>query len=125
MKILLTLTFLLVMAFCSCDKSENISTDTGKIIFYTNAQAMLNCGPFNVDVFINNDSIGTLSEPYIERIQPTCMKTASTLMIEKKAGKYNYSAKMNCGQYGSLSGECEIIPNTCNFVFLDILNCNP
>ncbi len=123
-KILFLCGVIILMAF-SCDKKDDNSNNEGKIVFYTNAQAILNCGPFNVDIYIDNDSVGSISEPYIEDTHPDCINSTLTVMLEKKTGKYNYTAKLDCGQYGEWSGEFEIIPDSCTFIYLDINQCNP
>lgn len=126
MKTHLILTFLIaIMTICSCDKNDNNSPKTGNVVFYTNAQAILNCGSFNVDLFIENDSIGSISEPYVDDTRPDCINSAMTVMLKKQVGVYKYTAKINCGQYGEWNGEFEILPDSCSQVFLDISNCNP
>lgn len=126
MKTHLILSFLVsIMTFCSCDKNDNDSSKTGDVLFYTNAQAMLNCGPFNVDVYIENDSVGSISEPYVDDTYPDCINSTMTVKLVNKVGIYNYTAKMVCGQYGEWKGQFEILPDSCSYVFLDINNCNP
>lgn len=126
MKTHLILTFLFsIMTFYSCDKNDNDSFKTGNVVFYTNAQAMLNCGPFNVDVYIENDSVGSISEPYVDETYPDCINSTMTVKLENKVGIYKYSAKIDCGQYGEWKGELEILPDSCSYIFLDINNCNP
>ncbi len=116
---------ILFMTFNSCDKNDDNPSDTGKVIFYTNAQALLNCGPFDVEIIIDNESSGIISEAYVEDFQPNCTNTSSTLLIEKVIGSYNYTANIDCGQYGSWSGEFKITKDSCTKIFLDIKNCNP
>ncbi|MBN1971091.1 MAG: hypothetical protein JW870_17120 [Candidatus Delongbacteria bacterium] len=126
MKTHLIFTFLIsIITFSSCDKNNDNSTEIGNVIFYTNAQALLNCGPFDVTIKINDESVGAISEAYVEDFQPNCTNTNSTLLIEKAQGSYNYTATIDCGQYGNWSGEFEIIKDSCIYVFLDINNCNP
>jgi len=111
-----------ILTLFSCD-NNNLS-GAGKVVFYTNAQAMLNCGNFNVDVYVDNRSVGSISEPYVEDNKPASVTTASTLMLEKKTGNYSYTAKLNCGQYGEWHGTVDILPDSTICVFLDIHNCN-
>lgn len=122
-KILILSTVFIFVSF-SCEKDNNF-VSKGRIVFYSNAQAILNCGSFDIVVYINNDSLGIISESYIEETQPDCINSNSTFLLEKKTGKYNYTATMDCGQYGEWSGEFEIFTDSCSFVFLDINNCNP
>jgi hypothetical protein len=130
-KLKLLTIFLLLLPFCTimlgagCEKDDNDSSKTGNVVFYTNAQAMLNCGPFNVDVYIENDSVGSISEPYVDDTYPDCINSTMTVKLENKVGIYNYTARMDCGQYGEWKGELEILTDSCSYVFLDINNCNP
>jgi len=120
--------FLLLMAtlsVVSCDDNTETPKGKGKVVFYTNAQAKLNCGPFDVDVFIADEFIGSISEPYLDDTPPECKDSTLTVIMEKQAGVYEYTAEMDCGNYGQWSGEFEIFPDSCNKVFLDINNCNP
>ena len=99
--------------------------DTGKVVFYTDAQAMVNCGPFIVDIYIGDDLEGSISEPYVEESIPDCINSTLTVVLEKETGVYNYTAIAECGQYGMWSGEINILPNTCSVVFLDINDWSP
>lgn len=110
--------------FTTASCEEENKNDTGKVIFYTNAQAILNCGPFDVSVFINNDSIGAISDPYIEQSQPDCLQSSSTLLLDKKVDTYTYSAKLDCNNYGEWNGTFEVISGNCILIYLDINECN-
>jgi hypothetical protein len=123
--VILFLLLITALSLVNCDDNTNNSKDEGRIVFYTVVQAKLNCGPFNVDIFIENDSIGSISEPYLDDTPPECKNSALTVMLEKQTGVYKYTAKMDCGQYGQWTGEFEILPDSCSKVFLDIDNCNP
>ena len=114
----------LTLTGTGCEKKEEI-LKTGNVIFYTNAQAIVNCGPFNVEIYLDNHLAGMISTPFTEDTQPDCINSTATTMLEKKEGQYNYTAKMNCGQYGEWSGEFEITPGICTFVYLDINQCAP
>lgn len=88
-----------LLIFGGCKKDNGKSTNQGKIVFYTNAQAMLNCGSFDETINMDGDSVGTLSEPYVEDVKPSGQESNSfTLVVEKNFGSYTYSAKFNCGQ---------------------------
>lgn len=115
--------FLLLFSLMGAGCEKDATLKNGKIVFYTNAQALLNCGPFNVDIFINDDLVGSISESYVEETYPECVNSNATLLVEKKTGKYNYTAKMNCGQYGSWVHEVEVYSDSCVYVFLDMDDC--
>lgn len=113
---------LLVFVGVGCEKEKNISKK-GKVIFYTNAQAMLNCGPFDVTVYIDNRVASTISSPYTDNVLPDPTESTSTLILEEDTGKHRYTAKMDCAQYGTWTGDFEIHDNSIKYVFLDIKDC--
>jgi len=119
--LLLTTSFAVV----SCDDNTDNSEGEGRIVFYTDAQAKLNCGPFDVEIFIENDFVGSISEPYLNDTSPEGKDSTLTVIVEKQAGVYEYTAKMDCGNYGQWTGEFEISPNLCSMVFLGINDCKP
>ena len=118
MKTAIGLFSLVVVIICAC--CDDRSSDDGKVVFYTDAHALLNCGPLDVVIFIDNDSIGIISEPYIFASLPECLTTTKTLMVEKKPGRYNYSAILDCGEQEELNGEFEIISNQCTNIYLKV-----
>lgn len=90
----------------------------GEIIFYTDAQLGVNCGFFDVEVFMNYDLVGSISMPY-ETVSNLDSTTA--VFLDKKAGKYIYTAKIGCGSWDhdNWVGEVEVYQDSCIFVFLD------
>jgi len=121
---LLKLSFIfLLLGLMGAGCKKDVISGNGKIVFYTNAQALLNCGPFNVNIFIDDGLVGSISKPYIEEAYPDCVNSTATLLVDKNSGKYSYTAEMNCGQYGAWVGEVEIYPDSCIYVFLDIDDC--
>ena len=46
---------LIFTAFASCNKDKESSSDSTKVFFYTTAQMILNCGPFGVDVYVDDN----------------------------------------------------------------------
>ena len=118
MRTSIRLFFLIVFTICTC--CENNSSETGKVVFYTDIHARINCGRIDVIIFIDNDSIGILSEPYLFAAVPECATTTKTLMVEKQPGKYSYSAIVNCGDLDELKGEFEIIANQCTNIYFTL-----
>ncbi len=124
------LNFLLMVMFLtgiSCSKTEsedNLLIESlnkkSKIVFFTNAQAILNCGPFDVNVYLDSTLVGSISEPYMVDSFPDCSQKSNTLIIEKESGTYHYSATANCNNYADWSGTISIKPDTCYKIFLDI-----
>ncbi len=107
-----------------CNDGFDVFPEIGFAVFNTDAQAMLECGPFDVEIYINNNSIGKISEPSAEDPKPDCKNSKSTVKWRHEIGKYSYTAKGDCGSYLEWSGEFEIFPDSCTQVFLDIVDCN-
>jgi hypothetical protein len=99
-----------------CEKNDN--SHNGKVVFYTNAQAMVNCGPFDVNIYIGGKKAGSLSHPFLGDSVPDCVVSQYTLVVEKAPGHYS------CKATACSSNECiknfEIKADSCTFVFLDI-----
>ena len=93
----------------------------GTVVFFTNIQALTNCGPFNVYVHIDNGINGTLSEPFlpIDSV-PSCHaeNTSSVLVIQMDAGTYNYSVSYDCSGLEDQSGSFEVKGDSCTVVYL-------
>lgn len=104
----------------SCQKDED--NTTGEIVFYTNAQAMLNCGPFDVNVYLDGDNAGTLSTPYVSDTRPHLQESdGSVLVVEKEPGHYTYSACFSCGDSPhNCDGNIVIVAGQKSYVFLNI-----
>ena len=56
----LLLAALILAAFASCKKDKECN-DQVKVMLYTNAQMIVNCGPFNVDVYVDDKLCGILN----------------------------------------------------------------
>lgn len=113
--------FILLMTIsCAKESSDNL----GKVVFFSNAQAMLNCGKFNVDIYIGDSFVGSLSDPYVDSKQPECSSSSGTLVLEKEPGKYSCSAIIDCGQYGWWDEEIEIKADSCIKIFFDFNEIN-
>ena len=115
--------FMIIILFSlvSCEKNEEYD---GEVTFYTNAQALLNCGPFNVYVYVDGEKVGALSQPLpILKTdpQPNCGDPL-TLTIKKKKGDYSFSAEGECA-YENLTweGDFQIMKDSCTRIFLDLI----
>jgi len=107
----------------NCEKNDKYNND-GEVSFYTNAQALLNCGNFDIYVYIDGKKIGTLSQPIpilATDKQPICGDPL-TLTIKKQIGEYVYSAEGECG-YDDFKweGDFQILKDSCTKIFLDLL----
>lgn len=118
------LLFVLIF-FIQCNSNENdvSPTNTGKAVFYTNAQALINCGPGHiVNVYVENDALGAILNPSTEGISlPECANSEKTVVYVNKPGIYNYTAELDCGEI-DWSGEFEIFRDSCTKVFLSLEN---
>jgi len=110
---------IILFSIVSCEKNNNYD---GEVTFYTNAQALLNCGAFDIYVYVDGEKVGTLSLPLASETdpQPNCGDPL-TLTIKKKKGDYSYSAEGECG-YENLAweGDFQIMKDSCTRIFLDI-----
>jgi hypothetical protein len=112
--------FMFALFLLNCEKNGQLPS--GKIVFYTNAQAMVNCGPFKVNVFIGDEKVGSIEEPFTEDNLPDCSNSSYTLVVHKEPGHYT------CKAVGCNSLECiksfEVVVDSCSYVFLDISDFN-
>jgi len=120
MKAAFILSLILFFTILSCEKSDD--GPTGKIVFYTNAQAMLNCGPFDVDVYLEGKKVGSISNPVFNGFEPNCSKSEFTIVVNRAPGGYTCKATA-CSSLEWVH-EIEVIEDTCLRVFLDIYNFN-
>ena len=119
---ILIVSIMYLITLISCEKKDEYNYD-GEVSFYTNAQAFLNCGEFDVDVYIDGNKIGALSRPVpilATDKQPNCGDPL-TLTIKKEIGEYVYLAEGECG-YDDLKweGNFQIMKDSCTKIFLDI-----
>lgn len=109
----------LTSLFISCEKTE----DTGQVIFYTNAQALMNCGPFDVHVLIDGREVGILSLPYtIQDDSPSCIadNIDNVLILRKTPGHYDCTATFDCSSGIIWNSSFEIKTDSCSRVFIDV-----
>ncbi len=101
-------------------KSSTNYKEIGRVVFYTNAQSVLDCDPWDyIDIFVDNDSIGAIKESYEKDVPPECRNSNTTVSIKSKAGVYDYTARLACGPY-EWNGKLEIYPDSCTHIYLDI-----
>lgn len=118
--------FILSITILSCENNNegsfenNNDRPSGNIVFYTNAQAILNCGPFDVDIFLNNKKLGSISKPVFNGFEPDCSRSQLTVLINQSPGTYTFKATA-CGSL-EWSDEIEVTEGTCTYVFLDVNN---
>ena len=115
------LLIIILFSLVSCEKNEEYD---GEVTFYTNAQALLNCGPFNVYVYVDGEKVGALSQPLpILKTDPQPNSgDPLTLTIKKKKGDYSFSAEGECA-YENLTweGDFQIMKDSCTRIFLDLI----
>lgn len=114
------LSILILVGFLiSCDKENN----TGKVTFYTNAQAVLNCGPFDVEIYIDNSLEGIIKESYLPLNEtPECNSSNSEtlLVIEKPEGDYEFTARLTCSETLKYIGDFKVKNDSCTLVYINL-----
>ncbi|WP_321347403.1 hypothetical protein [uncultured Draconibacterium sp.] len=120
----LTSIFFLLVLFvvAGCDKNEN--ENTGNVLFYTNAQAMLNCGPFDVEIYIDGSLEGIIEKPVTqesENVDCSLGNNEFVLIIEKPEGEYEFTAKLTCSENEEYRGEFTVKEDSCSVVFIDLV----
>ena len=116
------LVIIIVIFLMSCDKDKD---ETGKVTFYTNAQAVVNCGPFDVEVYINNSLTGIIKEPFFPlNSTPECNSHNSDTMLvtEILEGSYEFTARITCSETSNYIGNFKVKKDSCSLVFIDLLN---
>ncbi len=119
MKKIIILSLLLITLSCQKENNENF----GKVLFYTNAQAMLNCGPFDVEIYINGSLEGIIENPVTqkdENIDCSYNNSKSILVIEKPEGNYEFTAKLTCSEDLEYLDKITIKKDSCSVVFIDL-----
>ncbi len=127
MKKLFLLAGITALLIFSCSNRDDIIPEgqdkpKSRLVFYTNAQAILNCGPFDVDVFVDSVPVGSISYPYIKDELPGCIQSDYTLLVEKDTGTYSYFAKATCNNYIQWSGTIHAKKDSCSKIFFDMEN---
>ena len=117
--------FILLLIICSflfsCEKDND--KNTGNVLFYTNAQAMVNCGPFDVEIYIDGALEGVIEKPVTqasENIDCSSGNSEFVLVIEKPEGDYEFTAKLTCSENAEYLGEFSAKKDSCSVVFIDL-----
>lgn len=107
--------------YTSCEKdSQEI---TGNVIFCTNAQAMLNCGSFDVNVYIDETFAGKIKEPIttLEGVPDCTIQSNETfLVVNNPDGDYTFSARITCSGDFWYTGEFKVKQDSCSLVYIDL-----
>jgi hypothetical protein len=113
------ISFLIITA-CEKNKDDN----QPKVTFYTNAQAIFNCGSFDVEVYVDSTLVGVLKEPYLPlNSAPECSTGSgeTVLTINKPEGEYDFFAKFSCSTITlNYSGSFRVKKDSCSLVFIDL-----
>lgn len=107
------------MISCQKDNDEG----TSKVLFYTNAQAMLNCGSFDVEIYIDGSLEGIIKKPLTqedENIDCNYGNSDFILILEKPEGNYSFTAKLTCSEALEYLGEFTVKNDSCSVVFIDL-----
>ncbi len=125
MKRLIVLLFLpIIIALFGCNEESGLFSETGSVVFYSDAHALLNCGPFDMDIFLNDNKIGSLSDSYDGSDDPPCKNSSSTVKHKLKIGDYEYRATIDCNDNGEWNGIFTIGADSCTQVFIDAQDIN-
>ena len=130
----LLLAALILAAFAGCKKDKESSIDSTKVYFYTNAHLYVDCGPFDVNVYVDDKLCGTLRLSATEEFNP-CEKGEDEFFHEDEVEKiedgffldveveknreHTYKAVSECGTSKELKGEFCFSDDECHSVFLD------
>lgn len=118
----LLLAALILAAFAGCKKDKESSTDSTKVYFYTNAHLYVNCGPFDVNVYVDDKLCGTLRLSAPEEFNPCEEKGEYRFFLEvevEKNREHIYHAVSECGTSKVLKGGFCFSDDECHSVFLD------
>jgi hypothetical protein len=122
MKRLVFLSLLTIVIFLKgCDKEND--ENTGRVTFYTNAQAVMNCGSFDVEIYIDNSLEGIIKKPNLPLDNtPECnSKNSETLLvIYKPEGNYEFTARLTCSETLKYMGEFKVKKDSCSLVYIDL-----
>jgi hypothetical protein len=116
----LLLAALILAAFASCEKDK----ETVKILFYTNAQLVTNCGSFNVNVYVDDKLVGTLQTAYSAKSTSISCDTkdedGGILAVEVEKGKeHTYIAIGDCKTNMIRTGAFCLSDFDCMSIFID------
>lgn len=115
---------LLLAAFASCKKDKE-SNDTVKVMFYTNAHLYVNCGGFDVRVYVDDKLCGILNNSRAPKeISIPCDEKdeSGILAVEvEKNVEHTYRAESECdgGILKQPKGGFCFSDDECHSVFLD------
>ena len=130
----LLLAALILAAFAGCKKDKESSIDSTKVYFYTNAHLYVDCGPFDVNVYVDDKLCGTLRLSATEEFNPwekgedeffhedevEKIEDGFFLDVEvEKNREHTYKAVSECGTSKELKGEFCFSDDECHSVFLD------
>ncbi len=107
----------------ACKKNTPDDKNTGKVTFYTNAQLVLNCGPFDVEVYIDSSLAGTLESSFLPTNEaPACNASPgkTILSVNKPEGEYEFTARLTCSETLKYLGNFKIKKDSCSLVFIDL-----
>jgi hypothetical protein len=119
------ISFFLLISFSilntACEK--NSEKGYGYVLFYTNAQFLLNCGEFDVNIKIDGTKKGAINQAFLPiNDVPLCEPndTNRTVKIKLETGVYNYTADFYCSNNNHWNGNFNIEKDRCTIIFLDL-----
>jgi len=125
-KLLLILLLGIVFSCCRkkdcepCIKCE--SEKKGRLVFYTNIPAFVDCKDAKVDIYVDSIYAGSISKATIFDTLTSCHQSNSTLVVEKDTGDVNYYAKISCGDMSTRTLTVKVEKGFCQKIHLDYKN---
>ena len=120
-KSLIIIPFFCVLNSCLPDSDiiDEIPLNQTQIVFYSNAQAVLDCGSFNIEIYMDSTFVGNIREAYSYPYQPDCFYSLSTVLVNADTGVHVYYATADCGDHAIWKDSIRVIQDYCHIVFLD------
>lgn len=115
---------LLILIFLGSGCEKGTDEKRCNVLFYTNAQAMLNCGPFDVEIYIDGALEGVIEKPVTqedENIDCSYGNSDFILLINKPEGHYEFTAKLTCSEDLEYVGAFTVKNDSCSVVFIDLM----
>lgn len=123
MKSRISLISAILILIVGCERNDIDDKNTGTVTFYTNAQFALNCGPFDVEIYIDSILAGILEEPFLpvnKTPEGNISSGKTTLTIIKPEGEYEFTARLTCSETLKYLGDFTVKKDSCYLVYIDL-----
>lgn len=118
------LSFLTLFYLQNCTKDEkDEKNEKGNIVFWRYTD-IINCGPVEVDVFVDDKFAGIITNDYLPHDSIPICNANNCLTIDQKIGIHEFRAECYCGinktKIRYWIGKIEVKKDSCSRIFLDI-----